>query len=94
MFRGWGLESRIGPRAQARLKSLQDDLEALQKKLDPHYPFIHGVKDSDKPVNIQLALRGNPETLGPEVPRHFLSIFSEAIPRRSTKAAGAWSWRN
>ena len=57
------------------------------------YPFIHGVKDSDKPVNIQLALRGNPETLGPEVPRHFLSIFPKgdpdtADPRQRTHATG------
>ena len=79
-FRGWGLESRLGQDSQARLKSLEDDVEALKKKIDPYYPFIHGVKDSDKPVNIQLALRGNPETLGPEVPRHFLSIFSEGDP--------------
>jgi hypothetical protein len=77
MFRRWGLESRMGPEAQTRLKSLQDDLEALKKKIDPYYPFVHGVKDSENPVNIQLAIRGNPETLGTEVPRHFLSIFSE-----------------
>ena len=80
MFRGWGLESRLGPASQTRLKSLQDDLEALKKKIDPYYPFIHGVKDSEKPVNIAMALRGNPETLGPEVARHFLSIFSESDP--------------
>jgi mono/diheme cytochrome c family protein len=88
MFRGWGLESRIGPSAQARLKSLQDDLEALKKKIDPYYPFIHGVKDSDKPVEIQLALRGNPETLGPVVPRHFLSIFSEGDPTPLNQGSG------
>jgi hypothetical protein len=80
MFRGWGLESRLGPSSQTRLKSLQDDLEALKKKIDPYYPFIHGVKDSETPVNIALAQRGNPETLGPEVPRHFLSIFSDGDP--------------
>jgi mono/diheme cytochrome c family protein len=88
MFRGWGLESRIGPEAQARLKSLQDDLEALNKKIDPYYPFIHGVKDSESPTNIQLALRGNPETLGAEVPRHFLSIFSEGDPTPLDKGSG------
>ncbi len=88
MFRGWGLESRIGPSAQARLKSLEDDLEALKKKIDPYYPFIHGVKDSDKPVDIQLALRGNPETLGPVVPRHFLSIFSEGDPTPLNQGSG------
>jgi hypothetical protein len=88
MFRGWGLESRIGPASQARLKSLQDDLEALKKKMDPYYPFIHGVKDSEKAVNIQLALRGNPETPGPEVPRHFLSIFSEGDPMPLDQGSG------
>jgi mono/diheme cytochrome c family protein len=88
MFRGWGLESRIGPSAQARLKSLEDDLDALKKKIDPYYPFIHGVKDSEKPVEIQLAIRGNPETLGAEVPRHFLSIFSEGDPTPLNQGSG------
>jgi hypothetical protein len=88
MFRGWGLESRIGPESQARLKALQDDMAALKKKLDPYYPFIHGVKDSEKPVNIQLALRGNPETLGPEVSRHFLSVFSEGNPTPLDQGSG------
>ena len=88
MFRGWGLETRIGLEAQARMKSLQDDLESLKKKIDPYYPFIHGVKDSESPVDIQLAIRGNPETLGAEVPRHFLSIFSEGDPTPLDKGSG------
>ena len=77
MFRGWGLQSRVGPEAQARLKTMQDDVDAARKKLEPHYPFLHGVKDSETPVNIQLAIRGNPENLGAEVPRHFLSVFAK-----------------
>jgi cytochrome c553 len=88
LFRGWGLESRVGPEAQARLKSVQDDITAARKKLDPYYPFIHGVKDSDKPVNIQLAIRGNPESLGDEVPRHFLSVFSDGAPVSLTEGSG------
>lgn len=88
LFRGWGLESRLGPEDRARVKTLQDDLEAARKKLEPHYPFIHGVKDSGHPVNIQLALRGNPENLGPEVPRHFLSVFSEGDPVPLTQGSG------
>jgi mono/diheme cytochrome c family protein len=87
-FRGWSLESRIGQESQTRLKTQQDDLEALRKKIDPYYPFIHGVKDAEKPVNIQLALRGNPETLGDEVPRHFLSIFSEGDPTPLNEGSG------
>ena len=93
MFRGWGLESRLGPESQARLKSLQDDLEALKKKIDPYYPFIHGVKDSEKPVNIQLALRGNPENAGarspPSLPEHFLGRRSHAArPGQRAHATG------
>jgi mono/diheme cytochrome c family protein len=88
VFRGWGLQTRLGPEDQARLKTMQDDVNAARKKLDPHYPFIHGVKDSDKPVDIQLAIRGNPENLGPDVPRHFLSVFSGGSPKPFTKGSG------
>jgi hypothetical protein len=94
LFRGWGLESRLGPETQARLKSIQDDIAALEKKLDPSYPFIHGVKDAEKPVNIQLALRGNPDTLGPEVPRHFLSVLSPGDPVPLTEGSGRMQLAN
>jgi hypothetical protein len=88
MFRGWALESRLGAEDRARVKTMQDDLDAAKKKLEPHYPFIHGVKDSDHPVNIQLAIRGNPENLGPEVQRHFLSVFSEGDPAPFKEGSG------
>jgi len=88
LFRGWGLQTRIGPESQARVKSMQDDIDAARKKLDPHYPFIHGVKDSETPVNIPLAIRGNPEVLGAEVPRHFLSIFADGDPVPFAQGSG------
>ncbi len=93
-FRGYALQSRIGPEAQARTKVMQDDIDATRKKLEAHYPFIHGVKDSETPVNIQLALRGNPENLGPEVPRHFLSLFSEGDPQPFAKGSGRMELAN
>src|SRR5262249_30123898 len=88
VFRGWGLQSRVGPESQTRIKSMQDDVDAARKKLDPHYPFLHGVKDSETPVNIQLAIRGNPENLGDEVPRHFLSVFAKDDPTPIAKGSG------
>jgi hypothetical protein len=93
-FRGYGLQSRLGPEAQARTKSMQDDIDAAKKKLDTHYPFIHGVKDSETPVNIPLALRGNPENLGPEVPRHFLSILSDSDPTPFAQGSGRMELAN
>ncbi len=88
MFRGWGLESRLGSEAQAHLKSVQDDITAARKKMEQAYPYIHGVKDAEKPVNIPLAIRGNPESLGSEVPRHFLTVFSEKDPAPFKQGSG------
>jgi uncharacterized protein DUF1549/uncharacterized protein DUF1553/cytochrome c len=88
LFRGWGLQSRIGPEALARLKSMQDDVAAARKELDPHFPFLHGVKDAETPADIQLAIRGNPENLGAVVPRHFLSVFADGEAKPITKGSG------
>ena len=76
-FRGFALTRLAGSEAEAKIKTLQDDVDAAKKKAGTQYPFIHGVMDSDKPVNIQLAIRGNPENTGQEVPRHFLSVFAK-----------------
>jgi hypothetical protein len=88
LFRGWGLESRIGSAAQTQMASVRADIEAARKKLDPSYPFVHGVKDVEKPVELPLAIRGNPENLGDPVQRHFLSILSKEEPARFDKGSG------
>jgi mono/diheme cytochrome c family protein len=88
LFRGWGLESRVGPEAQARMASIKADIEAAKKKLDPSYPFIHGVEDVEKPVDLELALRGNPNTLGDKIPRHFLSMLSKDDPEPFKQGSG------
>jgi len=88
LFRGWGLESRVGAPAQAELAAVKADIEEARKKLDPAYPFLHGVEDSKVPVNLPVALRGNPMNLGPEVPRHFLSMLSAGDPQPFTQGSG------
>ena len=88
LFRGWGLESRSGSEPQAQMAAIRTDIEEARKKLEPAYPFIHGVEDAAKPVELPLAIRGNPENLGPEVPRHFLSILSPGEPAPFTKGSG------
>jgi hypothetical protein len=88
LFRGWGLETRTGSQAQQQMASIRNDIEAARKKLEPAYPFVHGVEDAAKPVNLPIAIRGNPENLGPEVPRHFLSVLSKDEPESFTKGSG------
>jgi hypothetical protein len=88
LFRGWGLESRVGPEAQARMASIKADIETAKKKLDPAYPFIHGVEDLEKPADLELAIRGNPNLLGDKVPRHFLSMLSKEDPQPFKEGSG------
>ncbi|MDX2270158.1 MAG: PSD1 and planctomycete cytochrome C domain-containing protein [Bryobacter sp.] len=79
-FRGWGLESRIGSEANAQMEAVRKDIAAARKKLEPYYPYLHGVKENEKISNIPLNLRGDPFNLGPEVPRAFLSVLSKGDP--------------
>ena len=88
LFRGWGLESRTGAQAQAQMASIKNDIDAARKKLQPEYPYLHGVEDMPNPVNLPVSIRGNPMNLGPEVPRHFLSMLSKGDPEPFHSGSG------
>ncbi|HEX8030365.1 MAG TPA: DUF1553 domain-containing protein [Vicinamibacterales bacterium] len=80
-FRGWPLEQRLGDDRRVLIESLRKDIEEMQKGLDPKYSYVHGVKDVEKPVDLQVHLRGNPLRLGDTVPRGFPSVLSPASQR-------------
>ncbi|MFM2124260.1 MAG: hypothetical protein RL328_711, partial [Acidobacteriota bacterium] len=88
LFRGWGLESRIGAGDQARLATLRAEIDEQKKQLEPAYPYIHGVEDKATLKDLELAIRGNPENLGPQVPRHFLSVFADGDPEPFKSGSG------
>ncbi|MBL8227398.1 MAG: PSD1 domain-containing protein [Bryobacterales bacterium] len=88
MFRNWGLETRIGSESQNMLASMRKDIEDTRKKLEPYYPYVHGVRDADKCVDLRISIRGNPENLGPEVPRRFLSVLSPENAKPFAKGSG------
>ncbi|MBX5493926.1 MAG: DUF1549 domain-containing protein [Bryobacteraceae bacterium] len=88
LFRGWGLEKRVGAEAQAQMAAIRNDITATQKKLQPYYPYIHGVKDADQIINLPVSLRGDPYNLGEEVPRHFLSVLCKGEPQPFSKGSG------
>jgi len=89
-FRGWSLESRVGSESQAQLARIRKDIEEARKKLEPHYPYLHGIKDKplDQISELPLALRGDPLQLGEEVPRHFLSVLSPGDPQPIKTGSG------
>lgn len=88
LFRGWGLETRIGAGDQARLTALKAEVDEQRKQLEPAYPYIHGVEDKAEMKDLELAIRGNPENLGDKVPRHFLSVFSDGDPQPFKSGSG------
>jgi mono/diheme cytochrome c family protein len=87
-FFGWGLERQLGPDRRALIQALRDDIDAMQKALPEKYAYVHGVQDVATPVQPKINLRGSPYRLGDEVPRGFLSIFSDDEPRTFTKGSG------
>lgn len=89
-FRGWALEKRVGSESQAQLASVRKDIEEARKKIDPYFPYLHGIKDKPKTEisELPLALRGDPMNLGDPVPRHFLSVLAEDQPLPLTTGSG------
>ncbi len=46
------------------------------------------MEDAEKPVDLELAIRGNPNTLADPVPRHFLSLLSKDEPKPFKQGSG------
>jgi hypothetical protein len=88
LFRGWGLERQLSADRRRYVDGLKSDIEKLRKDQPPKYPFVHGVSDVEKPVNLKVGLRGSPYNLGDEAPRHFLSILSAGDPEPFAKGSG------
>ncbi len=67
--------------------ALESEIQAL-KRAQPHLPFLHAIRDSDKPANMRVHVGGSAQNLGDEVPRRFLSILSAGEPPPFTKGSG------
>ena len=81
------LEPQYPPEAKAKLKTLRDDLAALQKE-GPDLPAAMGVTE-DKVVDIAVHLRGDPLTLGDVVPRRTPTVLKGAqLPTMTDKESG------
>jgi mono/diheme cytochrome c family protein len=87
VFRGWDMVRRMGPAEQAYLQSLQANGSNV-KKVGEVYPFVHGMADKPKAVDIALDLRGNPHAQGPVVQRAFLTVLSPPDHKPYTQGSG------
>lgn len=87
-YRGWGLRRRLGVAEQQYLADMETETRKLHKDMPEQYPFVHGIADKPQMTNIALNIRGNPHTLGPEVPRAFLTVLSSADKKPYTQGSG------
>jgi mono/diheme cytochrome c family protein len=88
VFRGWGLERQLSAERRGYMEALRNDIETARKALPPKYPFVHGVSDAEKPLDLPVSLRGNPYNLGETQPRHFLSILADGGPEAFQRGSG------
>ncbi len=89
VFRGWALTRRLSPEWQEHLQALNAEIDKLEKaEKDEKFPFIHGVTDKPKPVDVAVNLRGNPHNLGDVVPRRFIEVLSPKDPKPFQQGSG------
>jgi len=89
VFTGWGLMRRVGPQFQAYIESQQKQIADLDKELkDTTYPFVNGMDDKPKVVDINLNIRGNPHAMGPVVQRGFITVLSPPDKQPYSEGSG------
>src|SRR5581483_12156651 len=57
-YRGKDLLRFLTPEEKAKLDAMQAEITALTKAMPPEYPYLMGLKEEAKPVNVKLAVRG------------------------------------
>ncbi|MBI1355440.1 MAG: DUF1553 domain-containing protein [Acidobacteria bacterium] len=72
----------------AHLERMRAELKDLEDALPPQYPFIHGMRDKDKPEDLRVAIRGDKENLGEVAPRAFLHILCDSQPEPYKQGSG------
>jgi hypothetical protein len=88
MFRGWALEQRLHADRRALIESLGKDVAALEKSLATKMTYVHGVRDLEKPTDLQVHIRGNPTRLGDTVGRGFLTVLGTADRKTFSQGSG------
>lgn len=93
VFRGWEMKRRLGPTMQAYLTGLEAQVAEAKKKI-PAYPYVNGIADVPHPEDVRLNLRGNPHSLGPPVPREFLTVLSPPDEKPFSNGSGRLEFAN
>jgi cytochrome c553 len=88
------VERFLGEHWQRYLTALRAEVKQLEAAIPPPYPFWHVLKDSDKPRNSKVAIRGDASNPGEEAPRQFLSVLTEGKPKQFSQGSGRMELAN
>ncbi len=83
--KGFEVDRFLSGMWKTRLEKLRAEVKELSDALPEQYPFIHGMRDKDKPVDPRVAIRGDKENLGEPAPRRFVHILCDGEPEPFTK---------
>ncbi len=78
----------LGGIAKNYVEKLRAEIKAAESDLPPIYPFLHSLKDADKPADVKVALRGDPKTPGEVAPRRFLQALCPGEPELYSQGSG------
>jgi mono/diheme cytochrome c family protein/cytochrome c553 len=87
-FTGWALEQRLDPARRELIATLGKEVESIEKSLSTLMTYVHGVRDVEKPADLQVHLRGNPTRLGDTVPRGFLTVLGRQDRKTFSQGSG------
>src|SRR5439155_24127923 len=76
----------LSAEAREYYAGLKAQLAALKEP--KQYPFLHAIRDSKKPADVRVAIRGEASSLGEVAPRRNLGILCDGEPARFTKGSG------
>ncbi len=85
---GFEVDRFLGGLWKARLETLRAELKTLEEALPEQYPFIHGVRDKQKPEDLRVAIRGDKENRGELAPRGFVHILCDGEPEPFSQGSG------
>ena len=87
-FTDYALEKRLPADWAAQIDKMRGDIATAKKSLGDHYPFAYGIGEAEKPVDLRVFMRGNPDVFGDEAPRAFLAMLSDGDAKPYTQGSG------
>jgi mono/diheme cytochrome c family protein len=81
-------DGEIDEKAISLPNDQQKKVKDKDKKAEPRRPAVHSLTESKTIANAKVNIRGNPQNLGEEAPRRFLTILAKDTPPPFTKGSG------